>query len=115
MGVSSGYIFIGEVINITTGGLAPPPLPRVHLKEAHLKLEHNTRVEPAWGKATRPFADATLGRGPFSTSSAAPVTTFGSAGLSWSTVELPLRRDLTEADRSISCGAVPRVETRAEQ
>ena len=25
-------------INITTGGLAPPPLPRVHLKEAHLKL-----------------------------------------------------------------------------
>ena len=30
-----------------------------------LKLEHNTRVEPAWGKATRPFADATLGRGPF--------------------------------------------------
>ena len=81
----------------------------------YLKLEHNTRVEPAWGKATRPFADATLGRGPFSTSSAAPATTFGSAGLSWSTVELPLRRDLTEADRSISCGAVPRVETRAEQ
>ena len=27
-----------NVINITTGGLAPPPLPRVHLKEAHLKL-----------------------------------------------------------------------------
>ena len=58
-----------------------------------------------WAFVGNGTLDDALFRFPFSTRYAAPFWIFGSAGLSWSTVELPLRRDLTKADRSISCGS----------
>ena len=58
---------------------------------------------------------ATVARRPFSTSSAAPATILGSAGLSCSRDELPLQRDLTKAGLSTSSGSCTRCgECRAE-